>query len=300
MPYTPTQFQTRPRRRGGCFNRALLLGAFLLGFLAMTCSATLLIYVIAPPPPLAIVVMGLDSRGAEGMVARSDSIMLVGVQPRGLDLSLLSIPRDTFIRVPGYNDLQRINTINVLGEVQNPGGGPALVKASLSLSFGIPVTHYIRFNFEAFRAMIDAVGGVTIDVPTPIVDTAYPTDDFGTMTVRFEAGRQHMDGERALIYARTRHADDDYRRAERQQQVLTAFVRRALVPVFWPGIAHALIRHTDTDLSPVQLIQMMPVVLANLGGFERLVVDRDYNLPGPGGPVPDYDKLAPWIAERFR
>jgi hypothetical protein len=119
------------------------------------------------------------------------------------------------------------------------------------------------------------------------------------MTVRFEAGAQHMDGDRALIYARTRHQDDDYRRAGRQQQVVDAFLRRAANPLHWPALVGAVTAHVETDLTPLQFMQMLPVVLAERGGFDRLVLDRDYVQPGPGGVVPDYARIAPWIAAHF-
>src|SRR5690606_14084290 len=143
---------------------------------------------------------------------------------------------DVFIRVPNYRDSQRINTINALGESTEAGTGADLLRESIALSFDVTPTHYVRLDFDAFRQMIDAVGGVTIDVPYAIVDNAFPTADYGTQTVRFEAGQQHMDGETALIYARTRHQDDDYRRAERQQQVLSALARRAANPLRWPAL----------------------------------------------------------------
>jgi hypothetical protein len=86
----------------------------------------------------------------------------------------------------------------------------------------VPIHYVAQINFDGFAAIIDAVGGVTIDVPRAIVDDAYPTPDFGVTQVSFEPGRQQMDGQRALIYARTRHADSDFGRAERQQQVINA------------------------------------------------------------------------------
>ena len=82
-----------------------------------------------------------------------------------------------------------------------------------------------QVNFDGFAAIIDALGGITVDVPTHIVDDEYPTPDFGTVRVEFQPGVQRMDGARALIYARTRHQDSDFGRAQRQQQVLRAIMQ---------------------------------------------------------------------------
>src|SRR5690606_16210897 len=112
-------------------------------------------------------------------------------------------PRDLFINVPNYG-MQRINTINVLAELDAIGSGPSLLAQSIENNFGIGVDNYVRLDFHAFVALVDAVGGLNIEVPYNLIDYDFPTEDYGTMEVRFEQGWQHMDGERALIYARTR------------------------------------------------------------------------------------------------
>ena len=213
-------------------------------------------------------------------------------------MSLLSIPRDIFIDVPGYG-LQRINTINVLAEIEEPGTGPDLLSQSITNSFGIGVDNYIRLDFQAFTAMVDAVGGVKINVLHTVVDNAFPTANYGTMRVRFEEGIQRMDGDTALIYARTRHQDDDYRRAERQQQVITALSRKLLNPVNWIPAWLALQSNTETDLNIIQLALVTPSMLFSAGDLNQLVINRDYVLPGNGYVYPNYEALAPYIEENF-
>ena len=288
-----------PRGRRGCVAQGFIVVLAAFAFLLLTCGASVLAYVVLPPPPVNVLLLGLDAREGEGYQTRTDSIMLLGVNPSRLSASLVSFPRDLFINAPGYGS-QRINTINVLGEMEAGGQGPELLKRSISLSFGVEPTNYVRLDFRAFERLIDAVGGVTIEVERLIVDSAYPTENFGTMTVRFEPGRQHMDGERALMYARTRHTDDDYQRAARQQQVVNAFARRLVNPIYWPGVTAVLVDAIDTDLGPLDLFTLAPGLLINLGGLDQLVIDRDMIRPGEGGAVPDYDRLNPWMQERFR
>ena len=123
------------------------------------------------------------------------------------------------------------------------------------------VENTIRLDFNGFVALVDAVGGVDIDVPKLIIDYEYPTIDGGIITVRFDPGVEHMDGERALQYARTRHQDDDYQRAERQQQVIDAVVKKLATP--WniarlPAAWRAFRDHTNTDSSAWDMLRWLP------------------------------------------
>jgi anionic cell wall polymer biosynthesis LytR-Cps2A-Psr (LCP) family protein len=109
-----------------------------------------------------------------------------------------------------------------------------------------------------------------------------------------------MDGERALIYARTRHADDDYQRAARQQQVVSALLSKMLNPVYWPGVVSVLNQSMETDLTVVDMVLLAPPVLLNIGRFDRLVIDRDYILgTAEGNAIPDYEKIKSWLSGRF-
>jgi LCP family protein required for cell wall assembly len=297
----PTAFhhQRRRRQRLGC-----ILGCALMILAPLGCiSVFLLGYILFPPAPLDMVILGMDARPGQGMLTRTDSVMVLNITPGRAKVSLLSIPRDVFISVPGYGE-QRINTINVLGEQESPGsGGPALVKASLGESFRIGVERYVRLDFSGFVALIDAVGGVDIDVPKRIVDYEYPTPEGGIITIEFQPGRQHMDGERALQYARTRHQDDDYRRAERQQQVLDAVIKKLADPrsaVRWPQVLAAVWSHADTDLTAWDIIKSAPALVVGWPNRDTRVIDREDLVGTSGGyAVPNYDQLMPWISDRF-
>jgi len=256
------------------------------------------LYAIFPPKSVDIVVMGLDSRDGEGNAVRTDSIILVGVDTYRFRVSMLSIPRDLFITAPNYG-LQRINTIHVLGEVERADQGPVLLRESINTSFGIGIDRYIRLDFNGFKALIDAVGGVDIYVERVIDDYNFPTENFGVQTVRFETGWQNMDGERALIYARIRHQDDDYGRAGRQQQIVTALGQKLLNPWHWGTAIRLLSQYADTDLNIADVVVIAPILLLNAGRYESLVIDRDYIRAGAQGALPDYEKLAPYLQTRF-
>jgi anionic cell wall polymer biosynthesis LytR-Cps2A-Psr (LCP) family protein len=120
------------------------------------------------------------------------------------------------------------------------------------------------------------------------------------MSIRFDSGIQYMDGERALMYARTRHADDDYQRAARQQQVVAAVVARLVNPLRWPSVLGVLQRNVDTNLTLVDLLQLAPPVLLSGGRFDQLVINRDYLIgTADGYAVPNYELILPWLRERF-
>jgi len=246
--------------------------------------------------------MGLDARPGEGYLTRADTVVLMNVHAAKRDVTMLSIPRDVFIWVPDYGE-QRINTINALGEQERAGGGPLLMAASLNESFGIEIDRYVRVDFGAFTELIDAVGGVDIEVPKLIIDYEYPTLDGGTMTVQFDPGKEHMNGERALQYARIRHQDDDYQRAARQQQVIDALVKRLASPagmVRWPQVWHVLQRRIDTDLNSWDLFRLGPAIAMGWPGKEQRVLQREDLIGMAAGYWrPDYDKLIPWIEEHF-
>ncbi|HZY40989.1 MAG TPA: LCP family protein [Anaerolineae bacterium] len=176
-----------------------------------------------------IVLMGTDTRdrAAEG-ASRSDVMMLVTIDPISQTAAMLSIPRDLYVPLPGF-DQQRINTAYFWGDYnQLPGGGPQLAMDIIEYNFGIPVDRYGVIDFNGFKQVIDAIDGLDLDVPREIIDYEYPTEDYGIETRIIPAGRVHMDGALALKYVRTRHADSDFGRLQRQQQVLLAVRDKAL------------------------------------------------------------------------
>ncbi|MBZ0276535.1 MAG: LCP family protein [Anaerolineae bacterium] len=286
------------RERGWRKNMGLILVILVL-FPVFVSGVWAVLYLVFPPPHLDILVLGLDDRQSTHFAGRTDAIILLGVDPARLSVSLLSIPRDLFLNVPDYG-MQRVNTINALGEQAEQGSGPRLLTASIAQNFGIAVDRYVRLDFRGFVALIDAVGGVTIDVERVIVDDTYPTADGGVISVRFESGVQQMDGERALIYARTRHSDDDYRRASRQQQVLSALALKLRNPLRWPDVIRILGESVDTNMNIGDMIAIAPPLILNAGRFDQLVINRDYiEGTAAGHAVPAYDRIVPWLEGRF-
>jgi LCP family protein required for cell wall assembly len=143
---------------------------------------------------------------------------------------MLSIPRDLYVPIPGQSDMQRINAAYALGELQQPGQGPKLAMQTIQYNFGIQVNSYVLVSFEAVIGVVDAIGGIDVDVPKAIDDPEYPDMNYGYDPLYIPAGHIHMDGQLTLKYARTRHQDSDYDRTYRQQQVILAIRQKILKP----------------------------------------------------------------------
>jgi LCP family protein required for cell wall assembly len=192
---------------------------------------------------------------------RADSIMLVRTDPGRGRVSYLSIPRDLRVEIPGYG-FERINSAMQLG------GAPLAIRTVRQ--FVPEVNHVVVVNFDGFKQVIDKVGGVTIDVPGPILankfDCPYPTQERCDRWSgwRFAKGKQTMDGRRALVYSRIREnklnpRESDFTRGERQQAVIQALLAKLTsVGVFvkLPFIGDDVMRPLATDLSAGELIQL--------------------------------------------
>ncbi len=147
---------------------------------------------------------------------------------------------------------------------------------------------YLLLDFATFVRAVDALGGIEVDVPAPIVDTEYPTPDYGVTTIRFEPGLQPMDGERALIYVRTRHSDGDFGRSQRQLQVLQALAVKAIQPDTWPRLPELYQVLRDgvvTDLTPSDGLALLQLASALASGEVKAATLEEATTPWvtPGG-----------------
>lgn len=185
-----------------------------------------------------VLVMGIDQRRHEEGPWRTDTMLMLTIDPVTMSAGVLSIPRDLWVPIPGYRE-GRINTAHYIGEIQDhPGGGPALAARTVQYNLGIPIDHYARVNFTAFERSVDLIGGIDVYVEKEIDDPTYPDEAHGYDPLYISAGEQHFDGEMALKYARTRHSPGgDFDRAKRQQKVLSAIFEKVTRPDMLPTLA---------------------------------------------------------------
>lgn len=178
-----------------------------------------------------VLLLGVDQRQDEkGQPTRSDTMIVLTLDPVSKTGGMLSIPRDLWVAIPLKEvGEERINSAHFFGDIYKyPGGGPALAKKTVSLNLGIPIHYYARVDFQGFERVVDSIGGINVDVQTPLRDDQYPDGNYGTIRIFIPAGLQHMDGQTALIFARSRHSDSDFGRIKRQQQVLMALREQGL------------------------------------------------------------------------
>ncbi len=174
-----------------------------------------------------ILLLGTDGRDEEDGPPRTDLMMLLLLDRAAPRATIISIPRDLWVPIPGYGE-GKINTAFFLGSLED--SGQELAKETVEELFGIRITHTVQVNFNGFREVVDELGGIELTVPETIDDPEYPDGNYGTLHLHIPAGRQQMDGETALRYARTRHGGVDQDRSERQQAVMLAIRKKALEP----------------------------------------------------------------------
>jgi polyisoprenyl-teichoic acid--peptidoglycan teichoic acid transferase len=239
---------------------------------------------VLTPGRINVLVLGADARANEGENTRTDSMIVLSLDPSTRSAAMLSIPRDLWVFMPPdlkQVDEERINTAYEWGVVYNyPGGGPALAKRTVEYNIGITAQYYVRINFDGFQRIIDELGGIDVNVPREILDTAYPTADYGVTTVHFLPGMQTMTGELALQYARTRHDSSDIDRAQRQQQVILAVLDRALKLDFpitrIPALLGALGNTVQTDMPLDKMVQVAQVLRQmRSGNVRQAVIDQN-------------------------
>lgn len=260
-----------------------------------------------------LLAMGLDRRpGETGLIYRTDTMMLISIDPNNDTIGILSIPRDLYVEVPGYSSFQRVNSPMVLGEMQQPGFGPELAMQTVQYNLGIRIHDYVIVDFDAVITMIDAIGGIDVEVPYDITDNAYPDMYYGFDPFFISAGLHHLDGVNALKYARTRHASSDFQRAERQQQVLYAVRDRVLDMNMLPSLiaqSPSLLRSLDenfyTGLTPEQLIQLAWYVKdVPRENIQTGVIGPDYVIghetaEGASVLIPNRDRISSLMVEVF-
>ncbi|HAJ37565.1 MAG TPA: hypothetical protein DCL15_18000 [Chloroflexi bacterium] len=242
---------------------------------------------ITPEPVelLNILLLGTDERPDEYGPTRTDTMILLSVNPATGAMGMLSLPRDLWVPIPGLGVTTKINTAYMLGELQDyPGGGAQLAKDTVSSFVGRPVDYFVRVNFDGFREIIDLIGGVTVEVPNTIHDEEYPTPDYGVETFHIDAGTHHLDGETALKYARTRHNDGDYSRARRQQDIIRAVAQQVMsagmLPQLLtkaPQLLATMQNSIETDIpiaTGIELAQRFQNRAA--GDVQQLVLDNRY------------------------
>ena len=262
---------------------------------------------------ITFLLLGVDQRPDDPSPLRTDTMIVVTIQPETSQVGMISLPRDLFVPIPDFDTSGKITTAFTVGEINNyPGGGAALAKKTVSEFLGYPIDYNVRINFDGFVQAIDAIGGVDVVVANTIHDEEYPTIDYGYQTFHIDAGPQHLDGETALKYVRSRHGvgNDDFQRTKRQQQVLVAVKdklveNKLLTPVRLLELLRVVSNSVDHDIPATTLPNLLTLAShVEFDQIEQLVIDTRYAQIDANSKfgwilVPNREKIRPAVDQIF-
>ena len=202
--------------------------------------------------PFYMMLIGSDARADdESMGARSDTNIVVRVDPTSNSATLVSIPRDTMINIDGYGYCK-------FNAAYSYGGAALAIKEASEL-LGVNISHYAEVDFDSLIGLVDTVGGVDVTVDQRINDPDADGSVIGQKKIIIEAGEQHMDGETALVFARSRaYADGDFTRTANQRKLIAALAEKILsMPLAkLPGIVQTAAGSITTDMSVTDLYSL--------------------------------------------
>ncbi len=205
--------------------------------------------------PVNILVMGIDrvmdapKGSSEALAGRSDTMLLLRLDPTDNSVRMLSVPRDTRVEIPGIG-LAKINDANV-------EGGSALAARVVSRTLNnVPIDRYVRVTTDAFRELVDLVGGIEVFVPQPMKYT----DVYQNLEIDLEQGWQTLNGDQAEQFARFRQENGDIGRVQRQQVLLKALRQRLVSPTVLPRLPkliRVMQQYIDTNLSLEEILALV-------------------------------------------
>ncbi len=201
-----------------------------------------------------VIILGVDRRADD--VGRSDTLMVASIRQEDDTGALLSLPRDTRVAIKGYG-YDKLNHAYAYG-------GHELSQSTVEQLIGVPIDRYILIDTKAFERIVDAVGGVDIDVEKRMYYED-PWDDNGGLVIDLYPGEQHMDGDHAIQYVRYRDGEGDIGRIKRQQKFMKALLARVLSPDILPklpAVAEEIKGAVETDMSMKELISFASILEA--------------------------------------
>ncbi len=223
-----------------------------------------------------ILLLGIGGKSHDGGQL-TDTNIIISVKPSNGEVAMLSIPRDLYVPIAEYGVWRKINSANAYGEWNEEGSGPKVAAQTIENIFNLPIHYYVRVDFQGFEQVIDEFGGVDVYVENTLSDYKYPIrgkEDVMPIENRYEhlyieKGWQHMDGELALKYARSRHAQgiegSDFARSRRQQKVLSALKDKVFKFTTFlnmnkiNGLLGALNEHVATDMEIWEILRFADI-----------------------------------------
>jgi LCP family protein required for cell wall assembly len=254
----------------------------------------LVLFLFFTPMRTTLLVIGIDRTPEGSNAGRSDTMILATLPPFLPKVTLLSIPRDLWVTIPGVGE-NRINTAHYFAELNQPGTGLDAASGVVEANFGIKVPYVMRVKFDGIVNIVDAMGGITLTLDKP--------------TAMFQAGTLELDGTQALAFVRDRSGSDDFSRQKHAQIFISAAIKSMLNPAKWariPAVAAATIQAIDTNIPFYAWPRLLyGMAFSAVFGFDTLSLDRNWVTPwvtdqGAQVLIPNWDLINPAIAEIFK
>ena len=271
--------------RCGCGCLPVILAAVVFGLLTA-------LYFFSPGRTN-ILLLGIDKTPTGSDAGRSDTNILTTIIPSQPYIGMLSIPRDLWVEIPGIGQ-NRINTAHFFAEAAVPGSGPKAALQAVKDNFGIDVGYYFRVKFNGFEDVIDAMGGVDLVLAEP--------------TAGYPAGTHHLNGNKALAFARNRTGTDDFFRMAQGQLVIKSVFSQLLSPLKWfrlPAVLVAAARSIDTNV-PFWLWPRLGFTLLRVGpsridsrSISREMITPTITNQGADVLLPNWERINPVLLEMF-
>jgi LCP family protein required for cell wall assembly len=249
-----------------------------------------------PDDVVNIVILGSDYR-PERTGSRSDTFIVLSLDPGTGTVTMISIPRDLYVYLPGWR-VDRINTAD-------PRGGPEMVKNTILYNLGIEVDHWVRVYFSGFVTAVDLLGGIYVNVGS------YTSDQCGDTIYTYSPGMYQMDGYTALCYVRMRKMSSDFDRLRRQQEVVKALFNRILnldglsrVPQLYDQFDSLM--QTDMELSDIlPLVPLAATIASDPSQIHAYSIGSNmvtmWRVPYSGASVllPNWDAIKDMLQDAF-
>lgn len=265
----------------------------LASLLVLPILAVFLVYFFLPARTN-ILILGID-RAPEGTDAsRTDTNIVLSINPLRPIVNMLSIPRDLWVNIPNEGE-NRINTAHFFAEANDPGSGPRASMQTIQENFGIPIDYYVRIRFDGVKEIVDAMGGLNIALPEAMSG--------------YEAGTHLLDGDQALAFVRDRSGTDDFFRMQRGQLAAKAMIKQSLQPSNWPKLPAAAVAATKSMDNNIPVWQMprIGLAVARAALFDSInnqTITREMVTPfttseGAMVLLPNWDLINPLLMELF-
>jgi LCP family protein required for cell wall assembly len=254
----------------------------------------LVLFLFFTPMRTTLLVIGIDRVPEGSNAGRSDTMILATMPPFLPQMTLLSIPRDLWVSIPGVGE-NRINTAHYFAEISQPGSGLDAAAGVVEANFGIRVPYVMRIKFDGIINIVDAMGGITVTLDNP--------------TALFEAGTYKLDGTQALAFVRDRSGSDDFSRQKHAQIFISSAIKTMMNPAKWlriPAVAVAVVQALDTNIPFYAWPRLLyGLAFSALFGFDAQTLDRNWVTPwvtdsGAQVLIPNWDLINPAIAEIFK